>query len=234
MATYRFVAYDIEKSLKKTFDDADITLPQIVYWIQVVANQMRRDIYSVDKTDMFVSTYKPVPVLTDQHGNKYVDLPVQILNLSNNGGIVYMSYNEKTCCCEGPVWAQRPFQTTNLGSAQSLYGDPYTKPSPKNPYYYRVGDKVDGVKVNRLYLLGLECTDVADLQIALLGTLDPSKVCDLDEDLNLPEEYIHELIIQVLSLGRFISMVPSENVNQGSDDSAPIQNAVPTIPDSDQ
>ena len=30
MATYRYVAYDIQKSLKKAFDDADVRLAQVV------------------------------------------------------------------------------------------------------------------------------------------------------------------------------------------------------------
>lgn len=234
MATYRFVAYDIEKNLKKTFDDADITLPQIVYWIQVVANQMRRDLYMVDKTDLFTSTFSSVTIRIDVKGRKYFDLPVQIMNLSNNGGILWISYNEETCCCSGPAWAQVFFQPTSVGSTNNLYNDAYTKPSPKNPYFYRIGDRVDNVKVNRVYLLGIECIDVTDLEIALLGTLDPTQVCDLDEEISLPDEQIHELTLAVLSLGRFVSMTPSENVNQGSDDSVPTTQQVPNPPSADQ
>ena len=234
MATYRFVAYDIEKNLKKTFDDADITLPQIVYWIQVVANQMRKSLYLASKTDLFTSTFSSIPILTDAKGRKYIDLPMQIMDLSNNGGILYITYNEETCCCDGPPWAHVFFQSTLMGSANNLYGDPYTKPSPKNPYYYRVGDRVDNIKVNRVYLLGIECVEVSDLEIAVLGTLDPTQVCDLDEEISLPDEHIHELTLSVLALGRFISMVPSENVNQGADDSTPIQQQVPAMPESNQ
>lgn len=225
--TYRFVAFDIQKSLKQTFDDADITLPQIVYWIQTVVNNMRALAYSAEQTDMFTSTYSPVSVLIDENGRKYIDLPTQILNLSNNGGVVYVTYNEETCCCNGPQFAQKWFNSVNIGSVQNLYGDPFTKPSAKNPYYYRVGDKVNGVSVNRLYLLGIECVDVKDLEIAILSTVNPSTLCNLDDEVPLPDEMIIDLIKEVLSLGRFITMVPNENTNEGEDYARPITAQAP-------
>lgn len=228
MATYRFVAYDIEKNLKKTFDDADIVFPQIIYWIQVVANRIRSQIYSVENTDMFTSTFSSVPVQQDSKGRSYIDLPTQIMNLPNNGGIVYVTYNEETCCCNGPQFAQVMFQSTMMAYAKSLYGDEYTKPSPTNPYYYRIGEKVDGVKVNRLYFLGLECVDVSDVEIGILSTLNPSTVCNLDEEVPIPDEMIHELIMEILTLGRFISMIPDEVVNQGEDNAQPITARVPS------
>lgn len=232
--TYRFVAYDIQKNLKQSFDDADITLMQIVYWIQVVANRMRFQTYSTEKTDFFTSTFSSITVLVDNKGRKYIDLPTQIMNLSDNQGVVYVTYNVETCCCNGPQFAQVYFQSTLVGSAKALYGDEYTKPAANNPYFYRIGDRVDGVKVNRLYFLGLECVSVKDVEIALLSTLDPSTVCDLDDDIPLPDELVHELIIEILSLGRFITMVPQENINQGEDESAPIQAPVPPSPDANQ
>ena len=55
MATYRYVALDIQKSLKKAFDDADVRQAQVVYWIQVAANRIRVD--QEQKTD----SGSPVP-----------------------------------------------------------------------------------------------------------------------------------------------------------------------------
>lgn len=228
MATYRFVAYDIQKSLKKTFDDADITLPQIVYWIQVIANRIRFQTQVTSESDMFTSIFHEVPVQSDKQG-KYIDIPKQIMNLPNNGGIIYVSYNEETCCCNGPAFAQVVFNTVNISAIHSLYGDEYTHPSPSNPYYYRVGASMNNVAVNRLYFLGFECVEVKDVNLALLTVLDPSEVCDLDAEIPIPDERIHELMMEVLSLGKFITMVPSEVVNQGADDSEPITSRVPKV-----
>ena len=215
--TYRYVIYDLDKSFNAAFDDADFTLNQIMYWVMVVANRMRLQQTIATNTDLFTSTFNNVPVLTDTKGRKYIDLPSQIMDLPNNSGVIYITYNEETCHCEGPSFAQVWFQGVNLGSVQHLYLDEYTKPSAKNPYFYRIGDHIDGVKVNRIYLLGLECVDVIDLEIAIKATLDPKQVCSLDDDIPLPDEMIQDLMMQVLQLGRFIMLMPKENINDGED-----------------
>jgi len=217
--TYRYVIYDIEKTLKKNFDDADITLNQILYWVMVVANKIRLQHTMDTNTDMFTSTFCPVPIQKDDKGRKYIDLPSSIMSLPNNAGVVSMSYNIDTNCCKGPAFAQTFFEPVNYGDVQHLYLDEYTKPSAKNPYFYRVGDKVNGVDVNRLYLLGLECVDAVDLEIALKTTLNPKELCNLDEEIPVPDELIQMLITEVLELGRFGMMIPEERVNVGDDDS---------------
>jgi hypothetical protein len=215
--TYRYVIYDLDKSFNASFDDADFTLNQLMYWVMVVANRMRLQQTVATNTDLFTSTFSNVPVLTDIKGRKYIDLPAQIMDLPNNSGVIYITYNEETCHCEGPSFAQVWFQGVNLGSVQHLYLDEYTKPSAKNPYFYRIGDRIDGVKVNRIYLLGLECIDVVDLEIAIKATLDPKQVCSLDDEIPLPDEMIQDLMMQVLQLGRFVMLMPKENINDGED-----------------
>lgn len=217
--TYRYVIYDLQKSFNASFDDADFTLNQILYWVMVVANRMRLQQTIATNTDLFTSTFSSVEVKTDSKGRKYIDLPVQIMDLPNNSGVVYITYNEETCKCEGPSFAQVFFQGVNLGSVQHLYLDEYTKPNSKNPYFYRIGDHIDGVKVNRIYLLGLECVPVKDIEIAIKATLDPKTLCNIDEDIPLPDEMIQELMMQVLQLGRFVMMMPQESSNDGEDES---------------
>jgi hypothetical protein len=216
--TYRYVIYDLQKSFNAAFDDADFTLNQILYWVMVVANRMRLQQNMATNTDLFTSTFNSIEVKTDSKGRKYIDLPVQIMDLPNNSGVIYITYNEETCKCEGPSFAQVWFQGVNLGSVQHLYLDEYTKPSAQNPYFYRIGDHIDGVKVNRIYLLGLECVPVKDVEIAIKATLDPKTLCNLDEEIPLPQELIQELMMQVLQLGRFVMLMPKENNNDGEDD----------------
>lgn len=230
--TYRYVVYDIEKSLKKTFDDADITLNQILYWVMVVANKIRVQQNGATNSDMFTSTFCPVKVQIDDCNRKYVDLPVQIMNLPNNAGVVYMSYHFDTNCCKGAPFAQVFFQGVNIGEVQHLYLDKYTAPSAKNPYFYRVGDRVNGVSVNRLYLVGLECVDVVDLEIAIKTTLNPKELCSLDDELPVPDEFVQDLIMEVLQLGRFVMMIPEERENTGEDESKMGNYRSPKVPES--
>lgn len=219
MATYRYVVYDLEKSLNSSFDDADFTFPQILYWVTVVANRLRVQHNSLTNSDLFTSTYYAVQVLTDEKGRKYIDLPTQIMDLPNNAGVVYITYNMETCKCDGPMFAQRFFEGVNVGAVQHLYLDEYTTPSVKNPYFYRIGHRVNGVSVNRIYLLGVECINIEDVEIAIKSSIDPKMICDLDEEIPLPDERVQELINEVLKLGKYIMMMPVENINDGEDNS---------------
>ena len=215
--TYRYVVYDLQKNFNASFDDANFTFNQILYWVQVVANRLRAQEQGFNDSDLYTSTFSSVPVLTDSNGMSYIDLPVQIMDLPNNAGVVFVTYNVESCKCEGPTFAQVWFQSVNLGAVQHLYLDEYTKPSIKNPYFYRIGSHVDGAAVNRLYLLGIECINVEDVSIAVKSSLDPTTVCNLDEQISLPDELIQELMMQVLQLGRFIMLMPNESVNDGQD-----------------
>lgn len=217
MATYRNLAYDLEKSLKKNFDDSDLTFSQIVYWIIVIANKLRTQQYQLTNTDLFTSTYSSIPVQLDNKGRKYIDLPHQIIDLPNQRGVKYIAYTFGDSDCDGPSFAQTFFQPTFTGQVQHLYLDEYTKPNPKNPYFYRIGQDHNGVSIDRLYLLGIEKVEVEDLEVATLSTLDPKTIVNLDDEVPLPDELVIDLMAQVLQLGKMILMIPDERVNQGSD-----------------
>jgi hypothetical protein len=231
MATYRYVAKDIQTSLNKSFDDADIRLTQILYWIQVIANRIRLEQSEATESGLFVSTFSPVTVNIDDKGRPYIDLPASIMDLPNEKGIVYITYNHETeCCCAGSTFAQVFFQPTFVSHVHRLYGDEYEKPTPQNPYFYRIGDKVNGVDVNRVYLVGIECINVKDVEIAIKCSLDPSQVCDLDDQIAIPDERIEELMKSVLDLGRFVMLMPQERVNQGADETSMQQPTPPEVP----
>lgn len=220
MATYRYVGYDLLTSLNKAFDDADIRLNQVLYWIQVIANRIRADQAQLNKSGLYTSTFSSVPVLKDSKGRDYFDLPNQIMELPNEGGVEYITYNEETgCCCEGASFMQVFFQPTNVMTAHRLYGDEYEKPTPSNPYFYRVGHKVDGEQVSRIYLVGVDCIDITDVEIGIKCALDPSNVCDLDDEIPLAPKQIEFLMREVLGLGRFVMMIPEERENDGADES---------------
>jgi len=221
MATYRYVLKDITKSFKQNFDDADIRENQILYWIMTIANSLRVQQQAITGSGLYESTFSKVTVSKDVKGRPYIDLPGPIMDLPNEGGISYITYNEETgCCCAGPQFAQVWFQPTTVTALQRLYGDEYECPKPSNPYFYRVGHKVDGAQVNRVYLIGIECIEVSDVEIGIKCTLDPKDVCNLDDTIPIPDELISELTRQVLSLGRFVMMIPEEIENDGEDEAA--------------
>jgi hypothetical protein len=217
--TYRYVVYDLQKSFNSTFDDADFTFNQILYWVMVMANKLRVQQTLATNTDLFTSTFSSVDVLLDNKGRKYIDLPVQIMDLAYNAGVMYITYNEETCKCDGPSFAQVHFSGIDVGSIRTLYMDEYTKPTSVNPYFYRIGHNIDGSPVNRIYFLGLECVPVKDVEIAVKSSLDPKVLCDIDSEIPLPDEMIPDLIMQILQLGKFIMLMPKEVTNEGEDES---------------
>lgn len=219
MASYRQVIYSIQDALKKNFDDADVNRNQILFWVMVIANRLMIQRQQATKTGLYNATFAPVQVNIDTaHFNrKYIDLPEQIMDLPNEEGVEYITYNVETgCCCDGPNFAQVLFQPTTPSNASRLYGDEYEKPDSANPYFYRITN-VDGTGVNRLYFLGLECIDITDVEICLKITLNPKTVCNIDETIPLPDDMIGQLQNEVLELGRFALLIPKERENEGSD-----------------
>ena len=231
MATYRYVALDIQKSLKKAFDDADVRQAQVVYWIQVVANRIRVDQEQKTDSGLFTSTFSSVIVNTDAKGRQYIDLPKAIMDLPYEGGVEFITYNYDTgCCCSGPNFAHTFFQPTTIAKSHRLYMDKYEKPTAQNPYFYRVGDRVDGVDVDRLYFLGPDCTILTDVELGLKTSLSPTDLCSLDEQVPVPDERIEELMKTVLELGRWVTLMPEERINQGADDTQSTSNQAPASP----
>lgn len=76
------------------------------------------------------------------------------------------------------------------------------------PYWYRVGD--------RIYFLGTECINICGIEIGLYLSLAPDTVCDLDEPFPFPDELIVIMQRHVLDLGRFVLMMPTDRVNEGT------------------
>ena len=209
--TWRNVVYDLWTNLKQAFDDADITLYHVQYWVSVHATKLLSQ--HIDKRDSgaFLTVYNNVHFLVDSdNGRKYIQLPANIIDYDKDGGIEYISYGACIDDCT-PAFTSVTFSRTSPAASRVLYYTEDEKPSPSNPYFYRVGDRV--------YLLGLECVNPCGLELGLYLTLSPD-ICDLDEEMTLPEELIPVLIRQVLDLGRFVMAMPTDRINEGSSEPA--------------
>jgi len=218
--TYRFVANDILRTLKQVFDDRDVQMTQVIYWIQVVLNRLRVVELREENIDngQYDTIFPSVTVNIDKSDNltgkledrKYIVLPDNVYNFEMDGAIKYVTYSfDQECCESGPTHTAVFFQPTTVMKSHRLYRNNYEKPSPDNPYFYRTK--------NIIYLLGIECIAVDSLEMCLTTTLDPKAVCNLDDPIEISENLIQQLKLEVFNLGRFIFNIPRERINEGSD-----------------
>lgn len=217
MSTYRYLSHDILETFKQEFDDKEFQLSHVVFWIQTISNRLVAQHSKKFMTGAFSSTFTGVTIqkaTTSQipdvvAGRKYISLPENVFDLDNDKAIQYISYELNTGCAERPAFTSVFFQPTTVMKAYRLEFNPYESPQPDNPYFYRVK--------NNVYLLGLECINIPTVEICLLTSQDPTDVCDLDDEVRIPDELIPILREQVLALGRFALQIPRERINEGSD-----------------
>ena len=214
----RNIIDDISKDLKQTFDDRTVEKTQIGYWVLLIANRLRSQHIKKMDSGMFKTTFVDVPiqiVTTSDEKNeipnrKHIRLPQQIYDFDKDKGIIYIAYyrSKDDPQCD-PRFTQVVFNRTTPEAAHRLYKNPYERPSIGSPYFYVIGDFV--------YFLGLECSNVKNIEICLYTTLDPITTIDIDSKFEFPEELLNVLKRQVLDLGRFALMIPEERINNGID-----------------
>lgn len=236
--TYRYVVYDLLKDLKKVFDDKDISLRSVLYWVTINANRLKYLHITKSVNDKswisgsFLSIFTGIPVKTvpnDINPNlvenrKFIEAPVGIMDLERENGIHYISYDiAATGCCNQPPFTMVQFSPTTPAQSRLLYMNKYTSPSPNNPYFYRVG--------NYIYLLGIECINVKELEIGLYSYGDPKTICNLDEEIGIPEHLIPVLKASVLNMGVYAMKIPGDRKNEGTDTSVTPSNKTTTTTD---
>lgn len=209
MAVVRHVASDILTDLKQMYDDAKIEMTQVVYWMLVFGNEMRAKAIQSKSSGAFLSTFTPVTVEVDAvTKRKYVELPGNIYDFNNDRGIDYIAYDSKGEANCPPRFTRVHFIRTSPAVSYRLYMTDYENPSPKNPYFYRVH--------NRLYFLGLEMATISAVELGLHMALDPITSIDIDGEFDFPEEMIAQIKRRILDMGRFVLMIPQERTNDGA------------------
>ncbi len=205
-STYRYLVFDILTSLQSAFPDADIAANHVLFWVRTVENLMRKRHLNNNESGAYLSEFDNVPVLKDGI-RYYLELPSAIYDLAFEKGIKYITYQRSDVI----AFTHTLFQPTSQSEAFRLSYSPYEAPSASNPYFYRIG--------NRIYFLGVESINLQKVEIGLYTALDPrSSMVDMDSEIGINEDQVHQLRIEVLNMGRYVLMVPSERIMDGSDE----------------
>lgn len=211
----RVVVDDILLTIKQTFDDKQISQAQVAYWVIVVGNQLLSQHNAKRDSGAFLTTFTGVPVKTAAassnpdivSGRKYIELPGTIFDYDKDGGVEYIAYyRDEDPECE-PDFMKKTIQRTSPGELQWLRLNAYTKPSLSNPYWYRTGEII--------YLVGLEKSPIKQVEIGLYLTIDPLEKVDIDKPFHFPAELLSVLKRQVTDLARFSFLFKDDRSNDG-------------------
>ena len=202
--TYRFAAYSLLEKFKQLNDDSKISLSLAVFYLQIAANNIRYRHAKNLLTGSYLTIFDTVNVIKVANYS-YITLPAAIMDLPNDTGINFIAYQLDDACDYLTVM----FTRTEASKAWRLHGNPYDVPSPKNPYFYRAG--------NKIYLLGLSCIDIDKLIVGLYLSVDINTVCNLDTVIPVDDQHAEYVLIEAEGLMRFGYAINPERMNDGTD-----------------
>lgn len=213
----RHIVDDIAVSIKQISDDKSIQRSQIAYWVLLIGNTLKSQHIQKRSSGAFLSVFPDVPVMIDTNsegrnkikGRKYIEIPTTIYDFNNDRGIDFLSYESPGGPLCPPQFTKQTFTRTTPKEAEVLYFSKYTSPTPKEPAFYRVGE--------RIYLLGIERVNIKFLEVGLFTALDPLAKIDIDSYFDFPDELVSILRRQVLDMARFSYVFPQERQNDGDD-----------------
>lgn len=210
--SYRYIVGEIQKMWAYNFPDSTVTSAQITYWVLIAENYIRQRSLKVTMTGSFLTEFSNVSVQTDNI-RKWFILPSQVVDLDNEKGIDYVLYQQSGI----PYGKQIRFQQTEADIIDKLYWNPYEKPSPSNPYFYRVNQTI--------YLLGLENVYVPSVQMGLYTALDTRPVLlNIDSVISINEEQIITLREMVFQFARLGIIVPKGSLDETGTDNRSNEN----------
>lgn len=202
MATYRTVTDDLLVILKQHFDDREITFAQVLWWVILAADRLKILHISKRESGAFMTTFVvDTQGDADLNDRRFISLPAQIYDMDLDAGVDYMAYFVQG---EDKHLTRIQFYRTSPAQARSQSGNPDRKPSPRNPHYYREG--------NRLYLLGVT-SDVEKVEIGLFLTLPDITAVDIDQEIPFPAELMLILQRNVMEIGRWALTLPAVKLN---------------------
>lgn len=225
----RVVVDEILVTIKQVFDDKQVSQAQVAYWVITVGNRLLSQHNAKRDSGAFLSTFVDVPVQVATSstnpnivsGRRYIELPGNIFDYDKDGGVEYIAYyrDEEPNCT--PDFHRKTIQRTSPGELQWLQLNPDTKPSLKNPYWYRTGDII--------YLIGLENSNVRLVEMGCYMTINPLEKIDIDQPFPFPGELLEVLKRQVVDLARYSFLFPRDNGNDGADATSDSKQPIPKI-----
>ena len=206
--TYRYAISDCEKMLEQVIANRKFPVSQILFWILCIADRLKSQHIPKLESGAFIHEYDQIPVITDAlTGRKYINLPSGIYDFNLDEGINYLSYDYTVDGCVAP-FTSTTFSRTSPSTSKRLYWTEEEKPTPSNPYFYRIGDRV--------FLLGTECITIVNLEGGFMSTFNPATTCNIDDEFDFPQELYHILKMQLLDMARFGLAVPNNRANTGN------------------
>jgi len=207
-ATIRMVVYDLLGDLKQVYDDADLTPFKVYFWVMTFADRLRKQHIEKIDSGAYVERFDVTTYIDTTTGRNYFTLPAAIYDFDQDGGIAFITYPPKWDLSL-PMFSSVTFTRTTPGKAARLYFREDERPTPANPYFYRLND--------RIYLLGVEEINLTSVEAGLKTTLDPNDLTvDIDLAFDFPQDLIPILKRQILDIGRFVLQIPTDKINDGA------------------
>jgi hypothetical protein len=224
MPTYNDLSADILSTAGYTHDDAKRSKNSILFNIGIAIDRLKRERLekglrntgSRGLTQMLTTFLIPVNYESTLNGRGYFDLPGQVYDIQQNGGIDYIVYNRASGCKDNLVG--KHFSLTSPSAVDGLYHSVMQRPRPELPYYYR-GRYNDGTTLytDRVWLMGI-ASALQSVEVGLYLTVGDILIKDPDEEIDLPPDMVLLVKNMVLSLERWAMAVPEESLkNDGRD-----------------
>lgn len=214
-ATLRYIVFDILRDFKQRHANADISEFQILYWVLVHADRLRKLHIQKISSGEYLSIFD-VSVAIDANNRKYITVPERIYDFDLDRGISFITYEQIYTDGSGgivdglPQFSTITFGRTTPATAKRLSYRTEETPSEDNPYFYRIGDLI--------YFIGVEDVTMDNVEVGIYSTLDPTDVTlDIDQSFDFPQDLIPTLKRQVLDLGIWALQVPKDLKNDGVD-----------------
>lgn len=221
--------YETETTIKQAFDDKSVSRAQIAYCYIVVANQLLSQHNIKRNSGAFLTVFDNIPVTVAKTSEsrdivkdrKYIEIPGLIFDFDVDGAVEYLAYTSDGGPGCPPRFTRVQFTRTDPSQARWLYMHPQTTPSPKNPYFYRVGGLI--------YTLGIEAVPVKSIEAGFYMTVDPLTQIDVNAPFVFPQELMAVLKRQVIDLIRYNWFFPKDSTNTGQDEGNQAKPSIPKI-----
>ncbi len=215
MSTIRQLVGSAIIQLQQTGDDQKIPDNQLYLWGTWLVNKYMSFKFRTADSGAFRTIMPSVPVVKAPatvtpdiiNGEKYSALPRTVLDLEEDRGID-ITYSRNDYPVNVDLGVISPFTRISYNQARRLYYSEYERPSASNPYWYRHG--------NYIGYLGIKNANISTVEMGLVTEFDPFVTHSIDDHLDVLTEYADDIFKDMIEMGRFALLVPTDRINDGS------------------